>query len=94
MVVKLNGFQANDAYGSSNGDIFEESWYNQFDALSGMEYFMLIFHSNVFFAIQEILTVKLHASSIEPMIPKSALTQSKKIISVIWLYPLKPEVKS
>ena len=53
-------FQANDAYGSSNGDIFKESWYNQFDALSGMEYF--------------ILATKLHAGSEEPMTPKSALT--------------------
>ena len=60
MVVKLNGFQANDAYGSSNGDIFEESWYNQFDALSGMEYF--------------ILATKLHAGSEEPMTPKCRLT--------------------
>ena len=54
-------FQANDAYGSSNGDIFKESWYNQFDALSGMEYF--------------ILATKLHAGSEEPMTPKSTLTQ-------------------
>ena len=52
------------------------------------------FHSNVFFAIQEILTVKLHARSIEPMIPKSALTQSKNFFSSFWLHPLKPKVKS
>ena len=31
-------FQANDAYGSSDGEIFEKWWYNQLDALSGMEY--------------------------------------------------------
>ena len=59
-------FQANDAYGFSNGDIFKEWWYNQLDALSGMEYL--------------ILTIKLHAGSVESMTRKSALIQCLRVV--------------